>query len=159
MHSIGRDGVESVLQNLDLFSIRCVASTSKCMMEDAKDMFRKKWEETASLFPETVQRVVGRRSMMEAIFVPFREEWIGDTGYIDGVREGDVPDGICVGMDKWERMLIILKKEGSVLCIFQRYSNCIRKWTTGCIFHESIPGGRDVMEEEFENDLRLWWRG
>ena len=89
-------------------------------------------------FPSILIDLITMKVLLNANIMEWKNEYIGNTDYIDRIKPIHVKNKISIGLDCYNRAFICLKiqhlesKEEFVCTLFQRYSNLTSTWTHGC---------------------------
>jgi hypothetical protein len=96
---------------------------------------KKKWIESS--IPSVLIELFGIRTLLDVPFMPWKDEYMGFTGYIDRIARMDEP--VMMGKDVYDRAFIAIRTrlEGKdqITVLFQRYSDNKGTWTYGTRHH------------------------
>jgi len=132
---LNQDCIEHVLSFLP-FSLIVRISTSAPLTFERKKQLR---EHQALLqrIPAVLVHIVGYLRLLDVPVLPWRNTFLGNTGYIDRIKVEDVYDTIMIGIDCFCRPFITIrsychsKKTYGIITLFQRYSDQEGTWTLG----------------------------
>ena len=131
--------------------------------------------------PERVVLALGgvERCVCDHVMIDGREEWIGNTSYIDRIRVEDLdmvdtqlrrwrPACAYLGRDSYQRAFVAMRywtrrvyverepAKEVVTTLFQRYTDEARCWSLGtCYGMERMPGDNCVAADSYERVRRL----
>lgn len=105
--------------------------------------------------PTVLFRVFSMSELMNATVLPYKQSFTGETGYVDGVRHSDLPEGLGIGRDCHGRCFLTIHKYHMTVTVFQRYSMNPSYWKVGS---EYLPWGGSAVDDDFCAVLRHWLR-
>jgi hypothetical protein len=110
-------------------------------------------------FPSDVIHIFSLKSLLKAVELPWNEDYLGITGYIDRIYPRHISYPLMTGVDSHNRPFIVVrtmnKNESgtqSIDVIFQRYSNNTKTWAcakSGCGFTQpymNILTNKDLQQ-------------
>lgn len=123
-------------------------------------LYTAKYEWILRCVPCVVRDMVGMEHLLDASFLPWNDDYIGHTGYIDRIKY--VPSSVMVGEDPHHRAFITIRTRRrdeealhyDVTTLFQRYSDDRSTWTYGAHHPSCWMSGfmyfcqKDILRQE-----------
>ena len=146
MESLPDDVKSIVYSYLALSDVECLGSVTFGLRPLAREVrheealqWRKAWIVTwLEKSPKQIQLLGGYRALLDYPILKWKNEFLGDTGYIDGIRPEDVSHPVMLGVDTYGRAFATIRtynpcrpRHIQLETMFQRYSNNLTTWTVG----------------------------
>ena len=91
---------------------------------------KQKWIKTY-FCDEIIDLIGDMNTFINIPILPSKKEFIGSTGYIDGIRPKHICNHMMCGIDSYKRAFIVLSTniQNHPEVLFQRYSDCKNTWS------------------------------
>jgi len=126
------DEICDYLTTLEVIQLSFAIKLSRYQMTKIKDRI----QYIKDIFPSDVIHIFSLKSLLKAVELPWNEDYLGITGYIDRIYPRHISYPLMTGVDSHNRPFIVVrtmnKNESgiqSIDVIFQRYSNNTKTWS------------------------------
>ena len=139
----------------DALAVCATCGSLKRVLKDICQLrFTTQMQNVVRHFPYHVIASVPMTIWLDIEWTDFRNEWMGDTDYIDRVSHKDFhghPFKCC--RDDYGRLVLLMRRKADVAVLFQRYTDDTMTWTFAS---NTLPIGGCRLNNSMVARLSLW---
>ena len=155
------DMINEILQYLGYHSLINLINTNKNVYADYNDyLIESKKQYINNFLPSHVIKILENYNYHKIKYLPFEENFLGNTGYIDRIKTRNLTSPLVFGFDCYKRPFLSFKinidDKEIVHTLFQRYPDYKLKWVFGTNYRSySIHKNTYPLPADLDNYKKL----